>query len=174
MIQGRHIVLLITMVRSKVIKNWLREHKEIKSYVDFGAGDGYYGYYIKSYINPKAKLIAVEIWKPDRKRLKENYDEVIIGDIMKVEFPEAECAIFGDILEHLEKEEALTIIKKASNFYKHIIVKIPADYRKQGQSKGNPFQIHKSLWDYSELEKIFEGYPVRKKEIMEIVGIFIK
>lgn len=157
-----------------IIKDWLRTHPDcVKTAIDFGAGAGYYGRMIKE-IQPKIKTIAMEIWRPyiDRFRLKELYDEVIFDDIQNFDWPDADLAIFGDVLEHFNKSDALKIIELANLKYGHIIIDIPVGKYKQGEWGGNPHEAHKSTWFFPELHILFTLWPI-KAEINK-QGIFIK
>ena len=95
----------------QVINHFIKQHPEIKSAVDFGAGAGWYGKKIRT-IHPGMRLTAIEGYAPNIEKfeLRKIYDEVIEGNFEHLAWPEADLAIFGDVLEHLEKETAIKMI----------------------------------------------------------------
>lgn len=106
-----------------------------KRVVDVGAGDGFYGKLVR-YIDPEAYSIGVEIHGPykDEYRLDCAYDDLVIGDIVDVidnSEIHGDLIIFGDVLEHLEKENVFKVLDKAVKKFKYIIINSPKGYQKQ-------------------------------------------
>ena len=153
------------------IHEWFGQHPEIKIVVDVGCGDGTYPKLLK---DKKLKWIGVEIYEPyvEEFNLGELYETIVIGDIRNCNFPVVDCIIFGDVLEHLTKEEAKEVLKKVGKIYKHIVVSIPVNYPQEARGE-NPYEEHKSIWSFEELDNFFSGdYKIRK--LINNIAIFIK
>jgi hypothetical protein len=155
------------------IKAWIDQQNDIKVIVDVGAGSATY----PKLLGNKYTYIGIEIWAPYVKQFKLHnyYKEIIVGDIRHVNLPVGDCIIFGDILEHLPKKDALEVFFKANNLYKHIILSIP--FTENGEvtySKiraGNICEQHLSGWTLKELNSLtFWKYTVDSKHI----GVFCK
>ena len=159
------------------IKKWIADHKDISSMVDFGAGSGTYGKLFRQ-INPAVKRFAIEAYEPyiERFKLYDIYNEVIVGTIEGVKWPEADVAIFGDILEHLEKKQALEILRVADHRYKKIIVSIPIGECLQGPVGGNELEKHVSTWSFNELAPLmwWSSKSIICDDGKYAIGLFIK
>jgi len=151
------------------IFDWFIEQEGIKTIVDVGCGSGTY----PKLLGKKYYWIGVEIFERyvEQFSLNSIYNEVILGDILNVDLPEADCIIFGDVLEHLEKHEAVGLIKKANEKYGHIVISIPLEYY-QGEYMGNIYEIHKSIWTWEELLKVIPESFMRVK--FDNIAVFIK
>lgn len=160
----------------KEIKEWIEKQNDIKTIVDVGPGQGTYA----KLLGDKYNWIGIEAWKPyiEKYNLKDLYKEIIISDIKELnEFPKADCIIFGDVLEHLYKFQAIKIIGKAEAIYKHVIISIPLGSLEQGSLENNSFETHLSNWSESDLDEILGNK--YKKHIMQSegsfrIGVFIK
>lgn len=138
------------------VLDFVVKHEEIKKIVDFGAGQGIYGHLLKGTM-PWLKMTAVEIWEPyiTKYGLWHLYDDIIKADICNLDWPDADMAIFGDVLEHMEKDEAVETIMRAIQKYPHIVISIPIADKLQGPECGNPYECHKYLWQIDELKRMF-------------------
>ena len=148
-----------------LIKNWFGKQTDIKTIVDLGAGSGTY----PKLLGKKYIWKAVEIWGPyiEIFNLKELYQEIRIGDIRYMELPNGDCCIAADVLEHLEKKDAIEVIKKVDEQFKHAVFLIPignvGHTEEDFNWKGNSFERHISIWSFEELEKIIPStYKIRK------------
>ncbi len=156
------------------IKEWFDNHTDIKSIVDVGAGSATYP---KLLGKDKYKWIAIEIWGPyiEQWNLKEYYSDIIIADIKHVILPEADCIIFGDILEHMAKEDALKVLKKAQKKFKHILVSIPVmpngELYPAAIHYGNKFEAHISGWTFPEVHAL-DNWELEVE--IKNIGIFAK
>ncbi|MDZ4228351.1 MAG: class I SAM-dependent methyltransferase [Candidatus Levybacteria bacterium] len=155
------------------IKQWFDDQGDIKTIVDFGCGEGTY---VKLLGKDKYRWVGIDIWEDYVKRYDLNnlYDEIIIGDIRDVKLPEGDCAIFGDILEHMTKDDVVSLLGKVSSFYKHIVISLPINYTRQTDAfMGNEYEKHLAIWDFEEFSKLLtEDFKVRK--LIKYMGIFIK
>jgi predicted RNA methylase len=155
------------------VEDYIKSNKDIKTIIDFGAGAGKYGKIIKK-INNNIKVIAVEVWEENihRFNLSSVYDEIICGDLKNIEWKEADLAIFGDVIEHFYKEDSLKIIDRAKRKYKKIIIVIPIGLFEQGAFEGNPFEEHKSTWEFEELCELLSEFDIKERKGR--IGLFIK
>lgn len=157
------------------IKEWIEEQLDIKTIVDVGAGSATY----PQLLGDKYKYKAIEIWAPyiEMWGLEKYYDEIRIGDVRYIKFPKGDCIIFGDILEHMGKEDALEVIRRANSFYKHMVISIPLSERDEiTPSKihyGNWFEKHISAWTFEELEGLV-NWDFKRAVHRGQMGIFTK
>ena len=153
------------------ILEWFKSQSDIKTIVDVGAGSGTYP---KLLAPADYYWIGVEIFIPYVKRfeLKKYYDDLILDDITKIELPDADCIIFGDILEHLVVAEVRRLVELSDKKYKHVVVSIPIDSY-QRAVENNQYEKHRSIWSSEQLEQLFpESFKIRKQ--FDNIYIFIK
>lgn len=141
----------------KYFKEELREYL-INKYppkseiLDVGAGSGTYALLLGDYF----ELDAIEVYKPSADYIKERYRKVFNEDIRNFQYKCYDVIIFGDILEHLEVEEAQKVLDYATTKCKEVVVAVPYEY-KQGAICGNEYEIHKQ--DDLTPELVLERYP---------------
>lgn len=124
------------------IRDYLKKLLPIGSTaLDVGAGAGIYSVLIGDHY----KMDAVEIWYPniEVEELNKKYLTVFHADIRTFEFPHKyDLIIMGDIVEHLDIDDAQKSIKKCLNNCQYLMVAVP--YRlKQGPIYGNRFECHR-------------------------------
>ena len=126
--------------------------------LDVGAGSGTYYDLLGDYFD---KMDAVEVFTPniENYHLKEKYRQVFNVDIRDFKYEDYDIIIFGDIIEHLEVEEAKKVLKYAYERCRQMIVAVPYNY-KQGIEYGNIYEIHKQ--DDLTPEIMKERYPYLK------------
>lgn len=155
------------------IKEWLDKQDDIELIVDVGAGGATY----PNLLGSKYTYIAIEIFSDyvDMFNLREIYSQIIIDDVVDVvknnKLPSGDCIIFGDVLEHIIKEDALEVLNKAIEKYPHVIVSIPIGNYPAQEHYGNVHELHISTWEFKELQSITD-WEVAK--IARDIGIFIK
>jgi hypothetical protein len=152
------------------IKRWVDSRDDIKIIVDVGAGSATY----PKLLGDKYKYIGIEVWEPYLKMfdLDKYYLKLIVKDISNIkEWPEGDLIIFGDVLEHLGKTEALKVLIKASWRYKHLIISIPLGVYRSKIQYGNIYEKHISEWDYQEIAELLNW---EVKFSSKNIGIFIK
>jgi len=139
------------------IRVWLAKQKDIRVIVDVGAGSATYPRLLGK---DKYEYKAIEIWAPYIKqwKLKKYYSEIRVADIRYVILPKGDCIIFGDILEHLPKEDVLKVFERADRKYPHIILSVPLSKDDTPYPSeihyGNWFETHKSGWTFEELDAL--------------------
>lgn len=102
--------------------------------IDFGAGDGFYSKLLK-YLFSTCYVVGVEAESsyPKKFGLYDLYDELIIDRlenfIDRLNINDYDLAVFGDVIEHLEKSIAEEVIKKAVNLFPYIIINSPIGFQ---------------------------------------------
>jgi hypothetical protein len=137
---------------------WVKSNK-IKTALDIGPGLGtYYNLFEENGIVLDT-FDSVEIWEPyiDRFKLKEKYSKVFLADARSWNDFSYDLVIFGDVLEHMTKEEAVALWGRASKMAKFGVISIPTVHMPQGASGGNPYEIHvKDDWSVQEVLETFD------------------
>ena len=141
------------------VSNYLREKFDRDATVlDVGAGEGTYYKYLGDYFK---NMEAVEVFKPniDKYGLRNMYKAVWNCDIKDFEYNFYDIIIFGDVIEHLDVEEAQKVLKYAYDRCKEMVVAIPYELE-QGICENNEYEIHKQPDLTVEIMK--ERYPYLK------------
>ena len=119
---------------------------DIKTVLDIGAGKGTYGHLLRPHVE---RIDAVEIWEPyvEQFGLKKIYDSVVIDDFRN--WPDYaltgrkwDLIVFGDVLEHMAKEESLRVWTHASHMARFGLISVPIIHYPQGAEFGNPYEVH--------------------------------
>ena len=107
--------------------------------LDVGAGGGTYYHLLGKQYN----WSAVEIWHDTAMYLSKFYNTVFEGSITDFWYhDEYDLVIFGDVIEHLEVEDAQECIARAKQHAKAILIALPYD-NPQGAIYGNEAEIHR-------------------------------
>jgi len=141
------------------ITNYLKRNFDRNAKVlDVGAGEGTYYNYMHDYFN---NIEAVEVFKPniDNFNLESKYNKVYNVNIKDFKYDYYDIIIFGDVVEHLEANEAQEVLKYALNRCKEMIVAVPY-LNPQGIEEDNVYEIHKQDDLTDELMK--QRYPYLK------------
>lgn len=152
--------------------NWIDsvEHNRI---LDIGPGSGVYADLINTRGMWYSALDAVEAWTPyiDMFNLKSKYTNVINIDVRNHDDFNYDIIILGDILEHMSKEDAVSLWDKCSKNAKYAVISIPIIHYPQGHEFGNPFEEHvKDDWTALEVLQTFSN--INKMELYSTIGIF--
>jgi predicted rRNA methylase YqxC with S4 and FtsJ domains len=121
-----------------IVKNFPNDCKIL----DVGAGIGTYSDLLK----PRGykHIDAIEVFQPyiEQYDLKSKYENVYNDDITKsdIDFNKYDLVIFGDIIEHLSEEDALSVLNKIKS-QTSVIVAVPFD-APQGEHFGNVHETH--------------------------------
>lgn len=158
-----------TWVHSSTVQDILWKNKP-NSILDIGIGFGRWGFLARELLDVfrgrfnkedwKTRIEGVEIWP---KYLKDYhhyiYNKIFVGsiqDFLKANKKMFDVIIAGDVIEHLEKEKAIYVLKHLRLIVnKVLIVCIPlgSDYP-QGTVKGNSAEAHLSTWEESDFENL--------------------
>lgn len=130
-------------VVDKVTKKQIREIKP-KFVVDVGAGMGYYGNLIRTEF-PDCHTIGVEAFGPyvTKYSLTRIYTVLINNDIRNViKMLRGDLIIFGDVLEHMKKEDALYVLDAAVKNFKYVLINGPKYFEVQHAVNDNKYEMH--------------------------------
>jgi SAM-dependent methyltransferase len=110
------------------------------SILDVGCGHGFYYKLLKNHFK---KFDAVEIWKPyiEKYGLEQMYDNVYNVNILDFQFKYYDIIIMGDILEHLDRYQAQSLLNNIKDKCTELIVVVPY-YLPQQEVFGNKYEIH--------------------------------
>ena len=109
--------------------------------LDIGAGAGTYSDLLKPLGYDSIDCVEVFEEYVENFSLKSKYNNVIVGDItkLKIDFNKYDLIILGDVLEHIEKNDAIRLITKLKSI--PTIVGVPFE-SEQGVHFGNKYEIH--------------------------------
>jgi len=137
--------------------------------IDVGAGAGLYSNMIRD-IDPSRydpTIWGVEVWHPyvSQFQLQGKYNAVILADARSYMATLAEtrfkcgAVILGDILEHMDKSDALALwIASMTVSDELTVLSIPIRHYPQGAENGNPYEVHvKDDWTHQEVMDTFPG-----------------
>lgn len=139
-----------------VALSWYREIAP-REVIDVGAGSGTYAKLMRT--DPEAEKsrtwLAIEAWQPyvEQFGLAQLYDLVVIKDARnsKLGGLTADLVIFGDVLEHMTRQEARDLLAKARQVAGNIIVSIPVLHLDQDDVGGNPYERHVEHWAFEDM-----------------------
>jgi len=124
------------------------------SILDVGSGFGKWGFLFREYLEgwqgrvlPRAwqkTIDAVEIYAPyaELPWYQAIYNHVYVAPVQRVPVEEYDLVMFGDVIEHIPKEEGRGLLARCKNW----IVTTPGYNAPQGQVGGNKHEAHVSRW----------------------------
>jgi SAM-dependent methyltransferase len=120
--------------------------------LDVGAGDGKWGKLLADLV---PCCVALEIW-PDyvkKYHLDNIYDDVILGDVIRFDmFKQFDVVIFGDVLEHMKRADAMTVTHRIKQAGVRAYLTIPiSECIQDGKVYGNPYETHLDHWSHDDL-----------------------
>lgn len=119
------------------------------SILDVGVGAGTYGGLLRPYL-PDCHFTGIEIFEPyvEIYDLRAKYNLVIVGDVIEMaELPPADVVMLGDVLEHMEHDQAVAVWGEARRAARQaVFLSIPIVEYPQGPSHGNPHEAHVHTW----------------------------
>ncbi len=125
--------------------------------VDLGAGAGLWRHHAASFnVGVNRPWTAVEVHYPNVKRfgLRSRYDRVRNIDFRRIKFGRypGHLFIFGDVLEHLERDEAIAVVRRAASVGSVVFVMPfdPTTSAEQGAVEGNEYERHRYIWRWEE------------------------
>lgn len=146
-------------------KDWIRERVALLAagsaleVLDVGPGVGTYA---KLLAGPDvSRMVGIEIYPPyvETYRLRQYYDEVIIGDVREVDLPAVDVVILGDVAEHMTESEALDVWRRSADAARRAVyLSIPIVHYPQGEIEGNEHEHHVvDDWDHDKVLAAFDG-----------------
>lgn len=154
---------------------------ELRHVLDVGPGRGTWHDLLATFF-PEAHFEAIEIFAPyvERFKLKSKYERIRIGDASSpdLKFDPWEffdLAIFGDVIEHIERERAVSMVWRLP--WRYALISIPLGEYLQGPEGGNPAEAHVATWTFAEIVETFHPVqtwrgPIRSEPGHEI-GVFL-
>jgi hypothetical protein len=111
-----------------------------ESILDVGVGAGAYADLLRSQYSA---IDACEIWEPyvSRFDLTSKYRTVFVCNIVDLVFEWYDLIVMGDVLEHLQVNDAQKLISSLLSRCRELIVVVPFNCE-QESSEGNPFEEH--------------------------------
>lgn len=126
-----------------------------KTAIDIGAGTGRWGRALYSIV---PSIDAVEAHQPNIEKygLDAIYRRVVNRDVKDVgSFVGYDVAILGDVLEHLEREDACDLVCRLQRDVPAIFLTIPITVCPQdGSFYGNQFETHRYHWSDKEVQNL--------------------
>ena len=148
------------------IRAWLLDnHHKFKRVLDIGAGVGTYALMGRF---PDQHWTALEVFEPyvDMFNLPGKYDEVIVADVRDYAFADFNLIIAADMLEHMKKDEAKSVVAEIMKHSQEFLICIPVQHHHQEAGpEGNVFETHVDHW-YPEEMRLLLGDRI----ISEITG----
>lgn len=155
-------------------KDWLvpRIFAELPGRVlDVGPGEGTYRNLLSA-APAGTRFIGLEVYKHYviEYRLDRLYDHLIIGDARYATFPESDVVILGDVIEHMDLDDAKRVWFKARRAAKRkVFVSIPLGVHPQGAVHGNEHERHLTSWTH---ELVLGLGGVTDSRVGDVIGCY--
>jgi len=145
--------------------DWFRYHLP-NTVTDVGPGEGTYAKLFRP-VHEGVWWTGIEIHKPyvrkyglKSTKTRTMYDELHVMDVR--EAPDhlfyRDCVIFGDVLEHVERDDAVALLQRAEAARAwNILVSVPIVDSPQGEVDGNPHEAHLHQWDADDMDAVLAG-----------------
>jgi cyclopropane fatty-acyl-phospholipid synthase-like methyltransferase len=143
------------------------------SVLDVGAGRGVYATIMFPYL-PQVPFDAVEVWEPyiEKFNLKSKYRNIYTEDARTFDNFDYDLVIYGDVLEHMPKEDALDLWDKTSKQARYSLISIPIVHMPQKEIDGNPYEVHEEE-DWSVESVLKEFHSIIEYKAFDQTGVFI-
>jgi len=143
------------------------------SVLDVGAGRGAYATILYPFL-PNLVIDALEVWGPyiEKYGLEKKYRNVYLADAREHDDYGYDLVIFGDILEHMPKEDALSLWDKVSQQANFALISIPIVHMPQDEIDGNPYEVHEEE-DWSVESVLAEFKNIVEYRAFTETGVFI-
>ncbi|MER5843710.1 class I SAM-dependent methyltransferase [Streptomyces prasinus] len=133
---------------------------------DVGPGEGTYAKLFRP-VHEGVWWTAVEIHRPyvrkyglKSTKTRRMYDEIHVEDVRESEdhLFYRDLVIFGDLLEHVERDDAVQLLQRAEAAGAwNILVSVPIVESIQGEVDGNPHEAHLHQWDADDMDAVLAG-----------------
>ena len=146
-----------------------------RTIVDVGAGAGTYSHLLRPFL-PETIFTAIEIYPKNisQYNLNDLYDQVLCMDVRDVSTfgKETDLVIFGDVLEHMGRDDAMFVWNLARRDVKYGIISMPIIHYPQGEVDGNVHETH-VVDDWNNL-KIFESFrDIKECRLGDVTGAYL-
>ena len=157
---------------------WVKGFGDINRVLDIGTGEGTYFVLLgrPDKVLNHAHWTGIEVWQPNIERfgLRNLYHQLIEDDARTVDYDNLgpfDLVIAGDVLEHMTKEEAITLVDNVMRNSKRLIISIPIVHYPQDEAGGNPYQRHvKDDWSDEEMTATFN---ISRKWVGKEFGVYL-
>lgn len=133
-----------------------------RSVVDVGCGRGEPIIHLQK-LGLHCYMVGVDLFSPYVKECKEKklHNDYVIANATSLPFRNQsfDAALFLDVLEHLPKNDGCKAIHELERIAQIVALSSPTRFLHQDDYDDNPYQVHISGWQPSELKKL--GYKVR-------------
>lgn len=149
-----------------VAKSWIDEINP-ENVLDIGCGTGTYSMLAKQ---NHQNWYGLEVFYPYVKQydLHSKYDEIFIADARYADYYKIRTAsdtkdgfdliIAADMLEHMESNDAKTLIRELLTHTKQLLICFPVEHNPQhAGAEGNDFETHVDHWHYDEMAEFLEA-----------------
>ena len=143
--------LIIAQINYGFIRFLEKKIRNCDTILDLGCG---YQSPIGLIKNKKFTSVGVDIFEKyidisRKKKIHDNYITCNFMDIDNFVAPKSfDCVILLEVIEHLDKIDAIKLLKKIENIaIKRIIISSPNGFLSQEMYHNNIYQIHKSGWN---------------------------
>lgn len=140
-----------------------------KKLLDIGVGFGKYGFLAREFLELwdgrekyddwTVQIDGIEAYEEYITDLqKKVYSRIYIGtaqDILPTLKDRYDLILLIDVLEHLERNQALELIKTCLDVSRNLALSTPKEWIPQEDAFGNDFETHRSHWTKSDLK----GFP---------------
>ena len=133
---------------------------------DVGPGEGTYAKLFRP-VHEGVWWTGIEVHRPYIKKYRLNstktrrmYDELHVEDVRESESHlfHRDLVIFGDLLEHVERDDAVALLQRAEAAGAwNILVSLPIVDSPQGEVDGNPHEAHLHQWDADDMDAVLAG-----------------
>jgi trans-aconitate methyltransferase len=131
--------------------------EDITTILDVGPGSGQWFDFLHRWY-PFAVFDAVEIFEPyvERYQLRRRYSTVFVGDVRRWQrHLTYDLVIFGDVLEHMTKPEAIEVVNRL--LHRYAIISVPLGVCPQEPTEENPHEEHVSTW--MDKDEVLRAFP---------------
>ena len=145
--------------------DWFRYHLP-NTVTDVGPGEGTYAKLMRP-VHEGVWWTGIEVHRPYIKKYRLNstktrrmYDELHVEDVRESESHlfHRDLVIFGDLLEHVERDDAVALLQRAEAAGAwNILVSLPIVDSPQGEVDGNPHEAHLHQWDADDMDAVLAG-----------------
>ncbi len=153
----------------KSIIKWIVSKVSHETMLDIGCGAGTY-----AKMFPNKKMTGVEIYQPyiEKYDLRSLYWPLYVQDARTWKPTEHyDVAFLGDVLEHMEKDQAKALFNKIKKCADTVIISIPLGHYPQNEYDGNPHEKHVTdNWTDEDVKETF-GKPTYSRIDNEI-GVY--
>lgn len=147
-------------------RKWVADRIErttASTIIDVGPGEGTHSV-LARHLRWDAHWTGVEIHEPyvERFLLEQKYDLVRVADIREIDPYEGGAdyvILFGDVLEHMTKDDAVRLLETYRQFAQEIYVSVPIVFAPQDECFGNEHEAHLYHWHYNEMLDLMLGWP---------------